>query len=231
MRIVPTGRSGPTSNRRYAGAMAALAAAGAALVAAAPQPVPDVFPTAGGCLVYRPTDDADLAGHSDALVWGEVTGAYASFTLPYAGDAVQVAYRVRTGHVFRGTVPGTMTVYAAYEETDTASRLRPGRRYVIAMSGEEDGDRWVTSGHVPVETESLDAADTRQGEHNTSFGQPSPATQGERWTRAVASVARHPAALFDGHASTAGQVTPFGRLPDPALRAVQAAGPDRRVQP
>ncbi|MEV7616541.1 hypothetical protein [Streptomyces sp. NPDC089799] len=224
MRIVPAGRAGPASNRRYAGTMAVLAAAGAVLVAAAPQPVPEVFPTVGGCLVYRPTDDADLAGHSDALVWGQVIGAYPSFRLPYAQDAVQVAYRVRTAHVFRGTVPATVTVYAAYEETDTASRLRPGHRYVIAVSGEEDGDRWVTSGHIPVETGSLDTADTRQGEYNTWIGQPGPATQGERWTRAVASLSRHPAALFGGRTSAAEQVTLFGRLPDPALRAVRAAG-------
>ncbi|MFJ5635302.1 hypothetical protein ACIQF5_22030 [Streptomyces goshikiensis] len=163
---------------------AALLLAGAGIGAADVVLEPGLAPTSSADVGYRSHDDRELAGHSDELLWAQITGREEHERL-FGSGPVRVEYTARVRRAFKGTPPATVVVNVVYGDAD-ASRMATGRSYVIAISGGlEPGERWMSAGSLPVETASLDTPDAQQGEHNTALGQPAPVTQAERWTRAV----------------------------------------------
>ncbi|MFD6182403.1 hypothetical protein [Streptomyces goshikiensis] len=163
---------------------AALLLAGAGIGAAGVVLEPGLAPTNSADVGYRSHDDRELAGHSDELLWAQITSRKEHERL-FGGGPVRVEYTAQVRRAFKGTPPATVVVNVAYGDDD-ASRMATGRSYVVAINaGREPGERWMSPGSLPVETASLEAPDAQQGEYNSELGQPAPSTQAERWTRAV----------------------------------------------
>ncbi|MFI8342078.1 hypothetical protein ACIF8W_18720 [Streptomyces sp. NPDC085639] len=185
--------------------------AGATLVLAAVAPgaakvvlEPGLPPTSSADVGYRATDDREVAGHADELVWARITGSSEHAPL-FGGGSVRVDYRAQVQKAFKGTPPAAVTVSVVYADGDR-TRMAEGRSYVIAVARGAQGraersdqaeqpehadgtqeERWMLPGSIHVDTPSLDdAGDSRQGEHNASLREAAPADQGDRWTRAVA---------------------------------------------
>ncbi|MFE1411226.1 hypothetical protein ACFW6F_10525 [Streptomyces sp. NPDC058746] len=165
-------------------ALAALVLAGAGIGAAGVVLEPGLAPTSSADVGHSANDDRELAGHCDELLWVRITGREEHERL-FGGGPVRVGYTGQVQRVFKGRPPQTVVVNVVYSAEDT-SRMTTGQLYVIAISrGHEPEERWMSAGSLSVETPSLDAPDTQQGEHNRDVRQPAPATQAERWTRAV----------------------------------------------
>ncbi|MGW6985579.1 hypothetical protein ACWGE1_39995 [Streptomyces sp. NPDC054932] len=172
--------------KTWALAGATLVLAAVALGAAKVAMEPGLPPTSSADVGYRATDDREVAGHADELVWARITGSTEHAPL-FGGGPVRVDYRARVQKAFKGTPPSSVTVSVVYADGD-GTRMAEGRSYVIAVArGAQEGERWMLPGSVHVETPSLDdTGDSRQGEHNASLREAAPAGQGERWTRAAA---------------------------------------------
>lgn len=175
--------------KTWALAGAALVLTAVALGAAKVALEPGLPPTSSADVGYRATDDREVAGHADELVWARITGSSEHAPL-FGGGPVRVDYRAQVQKAFKGTPPATVTVSVVYADGDS-TRMAEGRSYVIAVARgaqeEEKEERWMLPGSVHVDTPSLDdAEDSRQGEHNASLREAAPADQGDRWTRAVA---------------------------------------------
>ncbi|MFF5447209.1 hypothetical protein [Streptomyces sp. NPDC012888] len=134
-------------------------------------------------MTFRADDDAQLAGHSDEVVWVEITDT-TTWPASLTEDLERVTYDARVLKAFKGTPPETIEVEAVYEG-ESVERMKEGGRYVLAADHDDAGGRHVVYSSYPVETASLDVPDTRHGAHNAELRQPAPSTQAERWTRAV----------------------------------------------
>ncbi|MFD9084465.1 hypothetical protein [Streptomyces erythrochromogenes] len=172
--------------KTWALAAAALVLAAAALGAAKVALEPGLVPTSSADVGYRATDDRELAGHADELLWARIIGSSEHASL-FGGGPVRVDYRVSVERAFKGTPPTTVNVSVVYAGGDT-NRMEEGRSYVIAVArGAQEETRWVLPGSAPVDTPSLDdTGDVRQGEHNASRREAAPANQEARWAQAVA---------------------------------------------
>ncbi|MGW3326272.1 hypothetical protein [Streptomyces virginiae] len=160
----------------------AVAALGAAKVALEP----GLPPTSSADVGYRATDDREVAGHADELVWVRILGSSEHASL-FGGGPVRVDYRAQVEKAFKGAPPASVTVSVVYADGDR-TRMSEGRSYVIAMThGAQEEERWMLPGSIHVDTPSLDdTADSRQGEHNASLREAAPVNQGARWAQAVA---------------------------------------------
>ncbi|WP_327412304.1 hypothetical protein [Streptomyces sp. NBC_01233] len=172
--------------KTWALAGATLVLAAVALGAAKVAMEPDLPPTSSADVGYRATDDREVAGHADELVWARITSRSEHAPL-FGGGSVRVDYQAQVHKAFKGTPPASVTVSVVYADGDR-TRMADGRSYVIAVArGAQEGERWMLPGSVQVDTPSLDdIQDSRQGEHNASLREPAPAGQDNRWTRAVA---------------------------------------------
>ncbi|MBT2407550.1 MULTISPECIES: hypothetical protein [unclassified Streptomyces] len=176
--------------KTWALAGAALVLAAVGLGAAKVALEPGLPPTSSADVGYRATDDREVAGHADELVWAQITGSSEHAPL-FGGGPVRVEYRAEVRKAFKGSPPASVTVSVVYGDGDR-TRMAKDRSYVIAVArGTEDGERWMLPGSVHVETPSLDAVDSRQGEHNASLREAAPANQGDRWAQAVARQIGH----------------------------------------
>lgn len=177
--------------KTWALAGATLVLAAVALGAAKVALEPGLPPTSSADVGYRATDDREVAGHADELVWVRITGSNEHAPL-FGGGPVRVDYRAQVEKAFKGAPPVTVTVSAVYADGDR-TRMAEGRSYVIAVAhGAQKEERWMLPGSIHVDTPSLDdTGDSRQGEHNASLREAAPANQGARWTQAVARQIEH----------------------------------------
>ncbi|MFE5861532.1 hypothetical protein ACFQ77_13380 [Streptomyces virginiae] len=172
--------------KTWALAGATLLLATVALGAAKVALEPGLPPTSSADVGYRATDDREVAGHADELVWVRILNS-SEHTPLFGGGPVRVDYQAQVEKAFKGTPPASVTVSVVYADGDR-TRMSEGRSYVIAMThGAQEEERWMLPGSLHVDTPSLDdTADSRQGDHNASLREAPPANQGARWEQAVA---------------------------------------------
>lgn len=172
--------------KTWALAGATLLLATVALGAAKVALEPGLPPTSSADVGYRATDDREVAGHADELVWVRILNSSEHAPL-FGGGPVRVDYQAQVEKAFKGTPPASVTVSVVYTDGDR-TRMSEGRSYVIAMThGAQEEERWMLPGSLHVDTPSLDdTADSRQGDHNASLREAPPANQGARWEQAVA---------------------------------------------